>query len=174
MISTGRTIALIKALNKNSGNSSSEEQFTKVYETTLEETTESILLSSSDLDGVYVDMLVYLENPTPIAASAGYIISFFADDNGENILGGSEGTLPANGDWTILTFALSYGGLLESGETVDTINGIITKRFFVDTFGTEPLYPTEQRPGVVAVSIAMENGIPAGTKIFIYARKKVA
>lgn len=175
-MSTGRTIALIKALGGGSGGGGggSEEQFSKVYETTLEEPAETMLIPSTDLGGIYVDMVVCMENPVQLSNDTNYMLGLFVDEDGESALGGSEGVLPAHGDWSLLVFALSNGGLLVNGETTVTINGTEGKSFFLPIFGEGPCYPTEQYPGVKTIACMMENGIPAGTKITIFARKKVA
>lgn len=174
-MSTGRTIALIKALGSGGGGGGgSGEQFAKVYEMTLAQSVETVMIPSSDLGGTYVDMVVCLENLVPLTNDTNYMVGLFADESGEVALGGSQGVLPANGDWSLIVSVLSNGGLIESGETTITINGTEGKSYFNPIFGEGLGYPTEQLPGVSTVAIMMQNGVPADTKITVYARRKVA
>lgn len=172
MSSTGQTIALIKALSGGGGGGGgSEEQFSKVYETTLQNAAEMLMISSTDMGGAYIDMVVCASNSQALASDTAYQIAMSADEGGDTIIWGDEGTFPAHGDWAIVLSAISTGGLLDVGKTVETINGQTGERMFLPYLLQ---YPTSERPCISMVGMAMQNGIPAGTVITVYARKKVA
>ena len=173
-MSTGRTIALIKALGSGGGGGGggAEEQFAKVYENTLQTTAEMLMIPSTDIGGAYIDMVLCLSNSQSLSNSSQCEIGFFADETGTAAVSGDSGTIAGGGSWGFLASAISIGGLLEQGKTIDSMNGTEAQKGFSSP--NVIVYPSTERPSISMVGIVMQNGIPAGTTITIYARKKVA
>lgn len=167
---TGKTIALIKALG-GSGGGGSEETFSKVYETTTQNSVETLIISSSDMGGAFVDVVLYVSNLEPITNDKGYQIIFSSSESGGDVVAGDEGVIPSGGDWAMSISVMSVGGLLEFGKSMEDINGSTGNKKFVPFVSP---YPSSEMPKVSAIGIMMQDGIPTGTTITVYARKKVA
>ena len=170
-MSTGQTIALIKALGGSGGGGGSEETFSKVYETTTQNSDETLIIQSSDMGGAYVDVVLYLSNLQPMTNDKAYNIIFSSSESGGDVVAGDEGVLPGGGDWAMSISVMSVGGLMESGKAMEDINGSTGYKKFVPFVSA---YPSPDMPKVSAIGIMMQDGIPTGTTITVYARKKVS
>ena len=170
-MSTGKTIALIKALGGGGGGGSSEEQFSKVYETTTQNSDETLIISSSDMGGAFIDVVLYVTIVQPITNDKGYQIVFSSSNSGADVVTGDKGVIPGGSDLAMSISVMSVGGLMESGKAMDDINGSTGYKKFVPFVSA---YPSPEMPKVSAIGIMMQDGIPTGTTITVYARKKVA
>lgn len=170
-MSTGRTIALIKALGGSGGGGSSEETFSKVFETTTQNSDETLIILSSDMGGAYIDVVLYLSNLQPTTNDKEYNIIFSSSDSGAELVAGDEGIIPGGSDWAMSISVMSVGGLMESGKAIEDINGSTGYKKFVPFVSA---YPSPEMPKVSTIGIMMQDGIPTGTTITVYARKKVS
>ena len=166
---TGRTIALIKALGGSGGGGGgggSEEQFTKVYEEALASPTAFVEISSADMGGSYVDVLVYM-----------FITMSYATDTmfvdfccGEDTVFGYQYQDHKTG----LTGVTSANGII-TGWATDASGQCVP---YIPTNSSSILYPTSEISGIDTIAIELdseeENTLPAGTTITVYARKRVA
>ena len=172
-MSTGRTIALIKALGSGGGGGGggSEEQFAKVYETTLSAASSFIPIASSDMNGTYVDTVVCMENSSTLASATDVEIAFASDDEGEYDFWDIYASIGSGSNWSLVASTMSVGGLLKWSKTVLDAN-ITTDEGFASP--SSIAYPTAEISGVSYIGLFTETSIPAGTTITVYARKKVA
>lgn len=176
-MSTGRTIALIKALGGSSGGGGggSEEQFVKVYENTLTESMYDIDILPTDFGGIYVDAVVYIAVANGVSGVTDVQGLFYQQDTRLTF-----STFPfSNGKQPV---ALSFGMMSVDG-LMAVANGYLASDFSAggeSYFGMPPAfaggpYPTESITGADKFMLSANGGsFPVGTTITVYARKKVA
>lgn len=156
------------------GGGGTEEQFQKVYETTLEEETTGYLLTSEDMGGAYVDVVVYIifEAPANIGKTYCY---FYGDDRGDDYITGGEVSAAPGEEAEHSFVCMSMGGLLFLSEYSGDLPEFTHSGFPAWLGGGE--YPAQGKPGVSSIEIGMtpldEAYFPIGTQITVYARRKV-
>lgn len=173
-LSLGRVLALMPHCcnhNNRSGNSS-EEQFQQVYTTTLTETAQQVLITSPDMNGSFVDVVVCMSNSTPLIKNTNITVVFAVNE--ETIIAETYVSLSANSDWSTVLSTISFGGLLVLGKTVRSTEATMESGFITPD---SIVYPTVETPGIAIIAIFSdfdsETVIPTGTTITVYARKTV-
>ena len=176
---TGRTIALIKALGAGGGGGGgSEEQFVKVYETTITdpatlERSDTVVVNASDMGGSYIDMIADIELPD--GGSYTSLTGVFIGGQ-DNVIFNKSVNLTA-GDFSHAVIGVqSVGGMCYGTSSVadfDTETSAYESGFAAD-FGMSLTYPTNTVPSIHTFVAYLDNDILANTSIKVYARKKVA
>ena len=169
---TGRTIALIKALGGGSGSGGgSEEQFVKVYEDTLSSASSVIQITSTDMEGSYIDVIVGLNNSSPLTNSLDFEIIFTADAEGDEEIYRVSPSVGSGANWNAFVYIVSNSGLLTWNQQIWDLSYTSESGFAEPYF---LMYPTNEKQGVETIWIGTDSEIPAGTTITVYARKKVS
>lgn len=158
---------LVAAINEaaQSGGGGGEEQFQKVYETTLAVESPYALITSSDMGGVYADVFVAVD----FELTRDEDIVFVEFSSGETLLYSQEYTERMNHTLTGIT---SFGGISLRWKTDDT--GSVCNNYI--DISRSILYPTAELPGVtqleVGIDMGEEQALSVGT-VTVYARKPV-
>lgn len=173
---------LVAAINEAAASGGgSEEDFEQVYTTTLAEAAGDITISSSDMGGSYVDVVVFVEKPVEAAGEInGVGVSFLVGDSPSAWMdiSSSEVADIYKGTFSVMSKAgLSYASHMQSAisndtETIDSASGFFP---FSMEDGNCINYPSETCPGITSLYMYANSGnsLPAGTTIIVYARRKV-
>lgn len=173
--------AINEAAQSGGGGGGSEEQFQKVYEATLTEASsvEGLTVTSENMGGVYIDVVVYID--IPASSGAKWLDFQFSDSSDEGIFYMG---VPLSGTTTAHTSAavMSIGGLeFASWAAYDLgLDSQFKGNLSIIVPQTSDIgggvYPTEEKIGVTNFLAALNDGetaFPAGTTITVYARKPV-
>lgn len=168
---------LVAAINEVAASSGSvEEIFQTVYTTTLTSSQDNLVVTSENLNGTYVDVVVYVDIPG--SAGAEEIEFLFDDGTAEGLFEisvGLSGTFDAHTSAAVM----SIGGLewvswaVYDGGFEQPFQGsssIIMPQ--VSEIGGG-LYPTLEKRGVIGITVRTDTAFPVGTTITVYARREV-
>ncbi len=156
------------------GGGGGEEQFQKVYETTLTEAASNIEISSQDIGGTYVDIVVFVTVGESVQSWDSIKAGFFAN---ETLLNSCFFAVEEDAAPVAFSFGIaSEGGLLRTSIRYLGSNSYQTGETFYDMppAAFSEVYPTETAIGADNIKLMCTTGnFSSGTTITVYARRKV-
>lgn len=170
-------VAAINEAAQSGGGGGGDEQFQKVYETTLEAPSESdeLTITTADMGGTYVDAVVYALIPGD-SNNTDIFVDYLSSS--DDYIGTGNVSLDSNGTFATVAL-LSFGGLALLMQDGFHQNHAETESYIGFLKGTIE-YPTQGITGISSIILSVGSDVvgathvfPTGTTITVYARRKV-